>query len=219
MSNTALELWSVQHLASLTGMNITNIRDAKSEFGPTERGVDVVFEFDGHRCGAQQTTFHYDEGRMPGKRGSLARADEMAVARTAQAPYLMWISPTFSGALEHRINEKIAIASLYDNSEVIRETWLVISASLNSWGAAASTFILARRTIPAELKTLCHSELSASRFDRAYLVLHMSSIVYGWDRAAGWHLVADPDAADREHHRGRMCNLIFNLIPQHHRGS
>jgi hypothetical protein len=31
-------------------------------FGPVERGIDVVFEFNGQRLGAQHTIFHFDEG-------------------------------------------------------------------------------------------------------------------------------------------------------------
>lgn len=75
MPDIAAELWRIQHVASSTGMNITNIRDAKSEFGPEEMGIDVVFDLDGRRLGAQHTIFHFDEGQH-GKRGSLARAEK-----------------------------------------------------------------------------------------------------------------------------------------------
>ena len=70
-----------------------------------------------------------------------------------------------------------------------------------------------------DLNGLCHFELAASNFDRAYLILHMSSIVYEWKRTQGWRLLADPNVHEREEHNERMNNLIFNLMPQHHRGT
>jgi hypothetical protein len=68
-----------------------------------------------------------------------------------------------------------------------------------------------------DLKIISHLELAASRFDRAFLVLHMGSIVYGWDRVDGWQLTADPDASEREAQRNRMNKLVFETIPRHHR--
>jgi hypothetical protein len=38
MPDLAGELWAVQDLAALCGMNVTNIRDAKTALGPVERG-------------------------------------------------------------------------------------------------------------------------------------------------------------------------------------
>ena len=90
MPDLAAELWAVQHLASLCSMNITNVRDAKTALGPVERGLDVVFDLDDRRVGAQHTIFHADEGQASGKRGSLARAKEEATARTTQAPFGVW---------------------------------------------------------------------------------------------------------------------------------
>ena len=55
MPDDNAELWGVQHLAQLTGMRITNVRGAKSEFGPDEKGIDVVFDLTGRRFGAQHT--------------------------------------------------------------------------------------------------------------------------------------------------------------------
>jgi hypothetical protein len=216
MPDIAAEYWGVEHVASLTGMNIANIRDAKSEFGPIERGIDVVFDFNGQRLGAQHTIFHFDEGQMPGKRGSLARSEEEATARATQTALGMWASPDYRPALRLRVAEKIAIAARHDNRNLVAETWLVVSANLNRWGAAGSTMIVSANVRAEELNSLCHSQLSMSKFDRAYLVLHMNSIVYGWNRAEGWRLVADPQAGER---RNRMNDLIFNLIPRHHRGA
>jgi hypothetical protein len=75
MPDDNAELWGVQHLAQLTGMRITNVRGAKSEFGPDEKGIDVVFDLTGRRFGAQHTVFHFDEGQAPGKRGSPGARD------------------------------------------------------------------------------------------------------------------------------------------------
>ena len=69
MKDLAAELWAVQHLTALSGMNVTNIRDAKTALGPVERGLDVVFDLDGRRVRAQHTIFHADEGQAPGKLG------------------------------------------------------------------------------------------------------------------------------------------------------
>ena len=63
MPDVALELAAVNELASLTGWNITNVR-----LGPDERGLDVLFEVEGRRAGAQHTTFHWDDGDIPGMR-------------------------------------------------------------------------------------------------------------------------------------------------------
>jgi hypothetical protein len=218
MPDILAEIWGIQHLAWLATMNIANIRDAKSEFGLVERGIDVVFEFNGKRLGAQHTIFHFDEGQVPGKRGSPARSEEEATARATQTAFGMYASPDYLPALKLRVDEKIAIAARHDNRNLVAETWLVVSANLNIWGAAGSTMIVSANVCVEELNNLCHSQLTRSKFDRAYLVLHMNSIVYGWDRANGWCLVADTQVREREEHRERMNNLIFNLIPQHHRG-
>ena len=86
MPNLEEELYAIEDLAILGEMNITNIRDAKSVLGPVERGIDVVFDLDGRLIGAQQTTFHGDEGLVPGTRGSRIRAQEVATAkRTGEA--------------------------------------------------------------------------------------------------------------------------------------
>ena len=47
-----------------------------------------------------------------------------------------------------------------------------------------------------DLNSLCHPQLTMSKFDRAYLVLHINRIVYGWNRPEGWRLVAE-DREDR----------------------
>jgi hypothetical protein len=67
-----------------------------------------------------------------------------------------------------------------------------------------------------ELNRLFHDPLCGSRFERVYLVLHIGSVVFGWARAEGWQIAADPDARVRELHRARMNDLIFNQIPDHH---
>lgn len=86
-------------------------------------------------------------------------------------------------------------------------------------GAAAWTMILPGFVRITELNGLLHGMLSASSFQRAYLVLHIGNVVFGWNRREGWRVVADPDAGEREQHRVRMNDLIFNQIPAHHRRS
>lgn len=217
MPDLAIELYAVEHLAALAGMNITNVVDARSALGPTERGLDVVFDLGGRRIGAQHTIYHGDEGHNAGKRGSLSRASEEATARQTQAPFGMWGVADYRSALALRLQEKCAIAARHDNSDVVAESWLVVSAGLPRWGAAASTMIVPGLVRTADLNALCHGMLSASRFQRVLLVLHMSSVVFGWNREERWEVVADPDAAERERHRARMSDLIFNQIPAEHR--
>ena len=218
MPDDSVELWGIHHLAQLTGMGVANIRGAKSEFGPGETGIDVVFDLAGRRFGAQHTVFHFDEGQTPGKRGSSARAAEEAAARATQTAFGMWASPDYRPALAQRINEKTTLASRYHTRALVTETWLIVSASLNRWGAAASTIIMPHVLGVEDLNRLSHSGLSSSSFDQAFLILHLNSIVYGWNRAAGWRLVADPDAEAREQHHKEMADLIFNQIPRFHRG-
>ena len=93
MPDLAAELYAIQHLAALSAMSITNIRDAKFVFGPAERGLDVVFDLDRRRIGAQHTIYHGDEGHAPGKRGSHVRATEESTARRTQS------RPSACGAL------------------------------------------------------------------------------------------------------------------------
>lgn len=202
----------------LTGLGITNIRDAKSEFGPCETGIDVVFNMAGRRFGAQHTVYHFDEGQVPGKRGSPARAEEEATARATQTAFGIWASPDYRPALARRINEKIERASRYDTRNLVTKTWLIVSASLNRWGAAASTIIMPHAVRVEDLNRLFHNDLSSSEFDQAFLILHLNSIAYGWDRHASWRLLADPDAKAREQHQSEMANLIFNRVPRFHRG-
>jgi hypothetical protein len=93
MPDVALELTAVNELASLTGISITNIRP-----GPDARGIDVLFEMDGRRAGAQHTAFHWDEGATPGMRGSPARAKEEKISRN-MTPYPMSVNPHYRPAL------------------------------------------------------------------------------------------------------------------------
>ena len=217
MPDLAIELYAVEHLATLAAMNITNLADAKSALGPTERGLDVVFDFGGRRIGVQHTIYHGDEGHNAGKRGSLSRAGEEAMARQIQAPFGVWGVADYRAALALRLQEKCAIAALHDNDVVVTKSWLVVSSGLPRWGAAASTMIVADLVRADDMNALCHAMLSASRFQRVFLVLHMGSVVWGWDRRRGWRVIADPDKAERERHRERMNNLIFNRIPAQHR--
>jgi hypothetical protein len=219
MPDLAAELWAVQHLAALCRMNVANIRDAKSALGSVERGLDVVFDVDGRRVGVQHTIFHADEGQAPVKRGSPARAKEEATARATQAPFGVWGVADYRPALALRLQEKCAIAARHDTRDAVAQTWLVVSACLNRWGAAASTMIVPDLVQTDELNRLFHGPLCGSRFERVYLVLHIGSVVFGWTRAESWRIVADPDARERELHRARMNDLIFNQMPNHHRRS
>src|SRR5580704_4903458 len=172
MPDITIELYGLRDAVSLAGFNITNIRPAKPEIGSVERGIDVLFDLDGRRLGAQHTIFHSDEGHTPGKRGSAARAREEATARVTQAPFGMWGVFDYRLALWRRVDEKIAIAARHDNSGLVAETWLVISANLPKWGAAASTMMVADAVRADDLNALCHSQLAGSQFECALLVLH-----------------------------------------------
>ena len=121
MPDVALELAAVNELASLTGWNITNVRP-----GPDEHGIDVLFEIEGRRAGAQHTTFHWDEGDIPGMRGSRARAAEERASRsTMLCP--TWVKPDYRPALRRCVDKKIEKAAAHDNRDLISETWLVVS--------------------------------------------------------------------------------------------
>src|SRR5208282_1184722 len=115
MPDIRIELYGLQHAASLAGFNIMNIRAAQPELGPEERGIDVLFDLDGRRLGAQHTIYHSDEGHALGKRGLAARAREEATARVTQAPFGMWGVFDYRPALRLRIQEKIEIAARHNN--------------------------------------------------------------------------------------------------------
>jgi hypothetical protein len=217
MPNLELELEAVRDVVSLTGFKIANIRPAYPELGSAERGLDTLFDLDGRRVGAQHTTFHLDEGHTPGERGSPTRAKEERIARTSQTPFGLWGKFDYRPALRLRIDEKIAKAAAYNNRHLIAEIWLVISANVSKWGAAASTMIAANVLCAGDLNALCHAQLDASEFECACLVLHMDRIVWGWDRPGRWRVLADPGAREREQHRKEMNDLIFNQIPAHFR--
>ena len=97
-----------------------------------------------------------------------------------------------------------------DNRDAIAEWWLVVSTCLPRWRAVASTIALPDFVRTSELNRLFHGL-------RVYLVLHIGSILFGWNRQEGWRLVADPDADERERNRRRMNDPIFSEIPAHHR--
>jgi hypothetical protein len=207
MPDLELELAAVRDVASLTRFNITNIRR-----GPDARGLDVLFDLDGRTIGVQHTVFHSDEGHIPGKRGSPARAKEEGIARATEAPFGLFGKFDYRPALRLRIDEKIAKATEHDNPRLIGETWLVISANVNRWGAAASTMIAADVLRTADLNALSHAELDASKFECVCLVLHLDRIVWGWDRPSGWRVIADRGARERQQHREEMGRLIFDQI-------
>ena len=208
MPDLQLEFKAIRDVMSLTGFKIANIRPACPELGSAERGLDVLFDLDGHRVGAQHTTFHSDEGHTPGARGSPTRAKEERIARTRQTPFFLWGEFDYRPALRVRIDEKIAKAAEHNSRHLITETWLVISANVGKWGAAASTIITADVLRSEDLNALCHLQLDASEFE-CRLVLHMDKIVWGWDRPGIWRVLADPGARERELHRHEMRRLIF----------
>ena len=139
-------------------------------------------------------------------------ASPLDLAERIQAP-----TPPTRATDALRIEEKCEVAECYDNSDVIAESWLVISAGLPRPGAVVATMIVPGLVKSGELNALSHGILSASRFHRAFLVLHMGSQVFGWNRHEGWRLVADPDGAERERHRNRKNHLVFTQIPTLHR--
>jgi hypothetical protein len=204
MPDFALELAAVHELASLTGFNITNVRR-----GPDERGIDVLFEIDGRRVGAQHTTFHWDEGDSPGVRGSPARAKEEIARKATTTAFGMFAKGDYRPALWLRVDDKIGKAALHDNRDLICETWLVISASVGR--AAASTLIAPEILRADNLNALCHAHLVASQFECACLVLHMQRVIWGWDRPGGWRVLADPDAAGRQEHKERMSAVLDQI--------
>lgn len=217
MPDPPTELYAIRFLAKLSALKMTNIRDAKSAFGLRERGLDVVFNLDGRRIGAQHTIYHGDEGQTPGKRGSHVRASEEAIAGRSPSAFSIWTVADFLPALTLRIQEKCAIAVCHDNGDVVDESWLVVSAGLPRLGAAASTMIAPEfvhssiRT--GELNQASNRMLSESRFQCVYLVLHIGNALFGWNRQEGWHVVADPDAAERKRCQALTNDLIFNQIP------
>jgi hypothetical protein len=204
MPDVALELAAVNELASLTGFDITNVRP-----GPDERGIDVLFEIEGRRVGAQHTTFHWDEGDIPSKRGSQAREAEERASRN-KTLYPTWVKPDYRPALRRCVDKKIEKAAAHDNREMISETWLVVSVGIGR--SPLSTFMLPDVLAADDLNGLCHAQLFASEFECACLVLHMNRIVWGWDRPGGWRVLADPNGAERRGRRKLMSDLIFNDI-------
>ena len=90
MPDPKLELEAIRDVVSLTGFKIANIRPAYPELGSAELGLDVLFDLDGRRVGAQHTTFHSDEGHTAGERGSRTRAKEERIARITRAPFGLW---------------------------------------------------------------------------------------------------------------------------------
>ena len=85
-------------------------------------------------------------------------------------------------AFRLQIDEKIAKAAEYHHRHLIAETWLVLSADVNKWGAAASTMIAADVLRVDDLNALCHVQLDASEFECACLVLplgHRSASAVG----------------------------------------
>ena len=72
----------------------------------------------------------------------LIRICEWPISASTKTAFGMWANPDYRTALAQRINEKIALASRYDTRALVAETWLIVSASLNRWGATACTIIM-----------------------------------------------------------------------------
>jgi hypothetical protein len=105
MRDLAIELCAIEHLAALVAMNITNVADAKSAFGPTERGLDVVFDLGGRRIGAQ--------------RGSLSHAREESTARQTRAPFGVWGVADYRRASRRAmIGKRLTSAAAFPCSEM-----------------------------------------------------------------------------------------------------
>ncbi len=213
MPSSIREICAVSDLAVIANLNVTDVRDAKDEFGGTETGIDVVFEFDGHRVGAQVTEFHSDEGSIPGKKGSFARAEEQKLSKSSNGVYGLYINPEYRRSLLIRIQEKIAKAEKHKSKAYVDKYWLVVSACISSIGAGASTMILPSLITPEQLNALCHAALFNSDFDQVYLVLAMPQIIYRWERLAGWSKISDPDKHGRTEGRSVQNSVMAMISP------
>ena len=129
----------------------------------------------------------------------------------SQLHFGMFAKGDYRPALRRRVEDKIAKAAAHDNRDLICETWLLISASLDRWGASAATLIAPDVLCADDLNALCHTQLVASQFQCACLLLHMHRIVWGWDRPRGWRVLADPDAAGWQEHKERMSAVLDQI--------
>jgi hypothetical protein len=160
---------------------------------------------DGSREAFEVTQLHPDEA--PGQ-GSAARAEEGRHAKRDLPPALSWIPTNAEPAIHLRIEEKVKKAPGYhlESDETLS---LLLVASLPDSGAVAATTVFPFLLELGRLNNALHELLVSSRFESVYLHLMLAGAVYGWDRAARWHVVR---AADDSAVEGRE---ILGILKSH----
>jgi hypothetical protein len=163
-----------------------------------ETGVDVQFLLGTRKIGVQATVYHADEGQEPGQRGSPLRSEEMAKAREAMTRdglkcYGHWATASYGPPLQRRVQDKIskALARVFDFDEL----WLLVEAQVPNWGGTSSTMISPAVVRLEELDRLTDGMLTNSPFSKAFLLIHLDGVVYGWEREKRWQLAKDKSSA------------------------
>ncbi|MBG0791965.1 hypothetical protein IYY11_00365 [Methylocystis sp. H62] len=184
MSKFDRERDAVRKLCSILGYAPSAYEDPNSR--SVESGGDVKLLFGERAVGLQVTDYHADEGPTP-REGSRLRAEEERKARAAmEAPdpvkaYGHWAPAGYIGPLSFRIKDKVEKTAKHDGHS-FDEMWLLICAQINGWGASASTMISPDLVRLNDLDEKVSPMLRCSVFSRAFLLLELDGIVFGWDK-------------------------------------
>ena len=160
--------------------------DPKKTYG-RETGADVEVRLAARRIGVQVTQSHGDEGQG----GSALRAQEESdAAKSIIRTYA--VSTDASGGLTKRFNDKLAKANRYTFAE-FAEVWLLIAAFLPKPGAVAATSVFPIFITTEWLEQHFGEALRVSKYQRAFLHVHLWLALYEWSLERGWQVIREPE--------------------------
>ena len=160
--------------------------DPKKTYG-RETGADVEVRLGSRKIGVQVTEYHGDAGI----RGSRVRArEESDAARNIIRAYAVPVDA--GGPLTAAVNKKVAKAHQYTFTE-FHEVWLLIAAFFPKLGAAAATSAFPIFISAEKLERWLGETLRASKYDHAFLHIHLWPTVYEWSRDGIWQAVREAE--------------------------
>lgn len=148
---------------------------------------DVNVIFDGKTVGIEVTQYHGNETIIARSKGSSARAQEVALARSRpNQSYPSWGNADPNPALVARILDKIEKAADYDSSKYY-ELWLLVAAGIPKLGGITSTVLFPPYVNLTTLESVIGARLQSSVFSAVYIHSHLPSALFIWSRSLGWH--------------------------------
>jgi hypothetical protein len=206
------ERQAVERLCNLLGYTATDYSNPNTPV--VQSGADVEIWLNGSRIGVQVTVYHADEGQVP-VAGSPLRADEEGKAKHALKSgspvkaYGHWASANYIPALSRRVKDKVDKARARPNTD-FDELWLLVCAEIPRWGGTGSTMISPAVVGLDDLNAHIAPILNGEPFSRAFLLIWLEGVVYGWTSEGGaWHVLRDAAVPVRDDNK-RLADIAFN---------